>query len=90
MDRLEESDRGPLPWTESVAFVEELLGPMARPPHVLAVGWRVGDVAIWDNRTTQHSVTPTHRNGVDLGYAALAQTRLMTRTAMQPSWLPAV
>ena len=90
LDHLEELGHGPLSWTESVAFVEALLGPAARPPHLLAVGWRPGDVAVWDNRTTQHSVTPTHCNGADPGYAALAETRLMTRTAMQPSWLPTV
>ena len=90
LDHLEERGHGPLSRAESVAFVEELLGPAARPPHLLAVGWRPGDVAVWDNRTTQHSVTPTHRNGTDPGYATLAETRLMTRTAMQPSWVPTV
>lgn len=78
----------PLSWNESVRFIESLLAPAARPPHLLALGWEPGDVAIWDNRTTQHSVTPTHSNCGDPGYAALGERRLMTRTAMQPSWLP--
>ena len=42
-----------LEWKESIDFVEQLLAPAARPPHVLAVGWQPGDVCIWDNRTTQ-------------------------------------
>ena len=81
-----------LSWKESIDFVEQLLAPAARPPHVLAVGWRPGDVCIWDNRTTQHSVTPSHLSTKgDKGYAALPnQRRLMTRTAMQPEdWVPA-
>ena len=88
LDHLHESGHGALTWGESMAFVEALLAPAAKPPNMLAVAWEPGDVAVWDNRSTQHSVTPTHRNGADDGYAALKQRRLMTRTAMQPSWLP--
>ena len=55
---------------------------------MLALGWRPGDVALFDNRCVQHSVTPTHSNGVDACYAALGERRLLTRTAMQPDWLP--
>ena len=62
-----------------------------RPENVLALGWEDGDVALFDNRCTQHSVTPTHRaGGGEPGYAALGEERLMTRCAMQPAWVPAV
>lgn len=88
LDCLEEEGVGALAREASLAFIEELLAPAARPPHVLAVPWEPGDVLIFDNRCLQHSVTPTSRNGEDPGYAALGERRLMTRTAMQPSWIP--
>ena len=37
-----------------------------------------GDVVLWANLETQHSVTPTD------AYAVGGMRRLMTRTAMQP------
>ena len=67
-------------------FLEALLAPAARPPNVAVVGWRAGDVLLFDNLATQHSVTPSHRCGDDAGYAAIpGERRLMTRTAMQPT-----
>lgn len=90
LDHLEEAGRGALSWQDSVAFVEALLGRGAKPPHLLPLEWRRGDLVIWDNRTTQHSVTPSHGHGGVVGYAAKGLTRLMTRTAMQPSWVPSV
>ena len=71
LDHLHESGNGALPWQQSVDFVESLLAPAAKPPRMLAVEWQPGDCAIWDNRTTQHSVTPTHRNNQDEGYSVL-------------------
>eukprot|EP00931_Biecheleriopsis_adriatica_P074309 TRINITY_DN48397_c0_g1_i1.p1 TRINITY_DN48397_c0_g1~~TRINITY_DN48397_c0_g1_i1.p1 ORF type:complete len:423 (+),score=40.13 TRINITY_DN48397_c0_g1_i1:158-1426(+) len=90
LDHLEEEGRGALTWEESVSFIENLLAPAARPLHMIAYQWRPGDVVVFDNRCLQHSVTPTHRHGDDIGYVALGQRRLMTRTAMQPTWLPSV
>eukprot|EP00746_Dinoflagellata_sp_MGD_P150604 gnl/MRDRNA2_/MRDRNA2_82437_c0_seq2.p1 gnl/MRDRNA2_/MRDRNA2_82437_c0~~gnl/MRDRNA2_/MRDRNA2_82437_c0_seq2.p1 ORF type:complete len:268 (+),score=36.04 gnl/MRDRNA2_/MRDRNA2_82437_c0_seq2:50-805(+) len=90
LDHLEEQGRGALSWEESMAFIEQLLAPAARPPHLLAFEWKPGDVVVWDNRCTQHSSTPTHRNGADAGYIILGERRRMTRTFMQPSWLPTV
>lgn len=90
LDHLRDDACVELSWKDSMDFVEALLGPAARPPHLLALAWQPGDVAIWDNRCLQHSVPPSHRNGTggDLGYVTLGERRLMTRTAMQPSWLP--
>lgn len=69
----------PLPWADSQALLEELLAPAARPPHLLLVDWRAGDVVLFDNLQTQHSVTPT------AAYSVKGARRLMTRTAMQPA-----
>ena len=87
-ERLSDGTTAAVPWEEAMDLIEALLAPAARPPHVLALGWRRGDVALFDNRCVQHSVTPTHSNGADPCYAALGETRLLTRTAMHPSWLP--
>eukprot|EP00037_Helgoeca_nana_P022242 m.226496 g.226496 ORF g.226496 m.226496 type:complete len:495 (-) comp25932_c0_seq1:700-2184(-) len=87
LDHLEENGVV-LAWRESAAFVDALLGPTAKPPYLLALEWAPGDLAIWDNRTTQHSVTPSHGCGDTTGYAVLGGRRLMTRTAMQPDWTP--
>jgi hypothetical protein len=87
LDHLEEKGVV-LTWRESAAFVDALLGPTAKPPYLLALEWAPGDLAIWDNRTTQHSVTPSHGCGETTGYAVLGGRRLMTRTAMQPDWTP--
>lgn len=62
MDHLVEEGKGPLSWEDSIAFVESLLGPVATGRSVLALNWRDGDVALWDNRQTLHSVTPSHDN----------------------------
>lgn len=72
----------PLSWAESQLIIEELLAPAAAPRHRLRVDWRAGDVVLWDNLATQHSVTPTD------AYSRPGLRRLMTRTAMQPG--PAV
>ena len=77
--------RVPLSWADSQAFLEALLAPAARPPHLLVLAWQPGDVVLFDNLSTMHSVTPTHAYGGVKGYAAVeCERRLMTRTAMQP------
>ena len=60
-------------------FIETLLRPAAKPPHVAKVDWRPGDVIVFDNLMTQHSVTPT-----DAYTTVKGVRRLMTRTAYQP------
>ena len=90
LHHLEEPGRGALSWAESMEFLEGLLAPACRPPHVLALDWRPGDYAIWDNRTVIHLVTATRFNKEtgEPGYAALEERRLMTRTEMQSTWVP--
>jgi len=84
LDHLEEAGVA-LSWADSQAFLETLLAPAARPPHLLAVDWRAGDLVLFDNLATMHSVTPTHDCGDSPGYASVeGERRLMTRTAMQP------
>ena len=82
LDHLEEADGEggwrALSWADSQSFLEELLAPAARPPHVQMIDWRPGDFVIFDNLATQHSVTPTN------AYTASGHRRLMTRTALQP------
>ena len=68
-----------LSWEESMDFIETLLRPAAKPPHVAKVDWRPGDVIVFDNLMTQHSVTPT-----DTYTTVKGVRRLMTRTAYQP------
>ena len=85
LDRLEErvgdaSEWTALEWADSQAFLEQLLAPAARPPHLLHVDWAPGDVVLFDNLQTQHSVTPTDAYATTKG-----ARRLMTRTAMQPA-----
>ena len=69
----------PIDWEASQALLERLLAPAAKPPHLQVIEWRPGDVVIWANLQTQHSVTPTN------AYSIPGQRRLMTRTAMQPT-----
>merc|ERR1719316_1116276 len=89
VDYLEE-DGKPLPWKESMRIIEALLSPGATPPNVIAYPWQPGDMVLWDNRSTMHSTTPTHRNqeGSDQLYVALGERRLMYRTEMQATWTP--
>ena len=85
LDHLEEWDGielewQPLSWEESQAFIEALLAPAARPPHLRLIEWLPGDVLFFDNLQMQHSVTPTDAYA---GGGSFAR-RLMTRTAYQP------
>ena len=79
LDHLEEWGRDgwvALPWEASQELLEALLAPAASPPHLLSIDWRPGDLVVFDNLQTQHSVTPTD------AYTKKGMRRLMTRTAM--------
>ena len=67
-----------LSWTQSMEFIETLLGPAAAQ-NVVEVDWKPGDMVVFDNMRLMHSVTPTGAYDNTRG-----QRRLMTRTAMQP------
>lgn len=69
-----------LSWASSQAFLEMLLAPATTAERILLVDWRPGDVVLFDNLLTQHSVTPTDAYSGDV-----RQRRRMTRTAMQPT-----
>lgn len=88
LDYLVEDGRTPLSWSESMAFLEALLLPATA--NVLSLNWKPGDVAFFDNRSLQHSVTPTQVN-IDgsPAYVARGELRLMTRAHLEPkSWAP--
>ena len=75
----ERAEWQPLSYEASQAFLETLLSEAAAPPHLALVDWKPGDVVVFDNVQTQHSVTPTD------AYATVdGMRRLMTRTALQP------
>ena len=83
LDHLEEvcpisGEWTPLSWQESNAFLEALLRPASQK--LLAVDWRPGDLCLWDNMRTLHSVTP--RDAYELVPKA---RRVMTRTSMRPA-----
>jgi taurine dioxygenase len=47
-----------LPLDESEALLDELWAHASRPEFAYAHRWRVGDVLMWDNRTTLHRRGP--------------------------------
>ena len=62
-----------MPRDESEALLDELWAQAARPEHAYAHHWAVGDVLMWDNRTTMHRRDPFD----------LAARRLMYRTQVK-------
>ena len=67
-----------LPRDESDALLDELWAHAARPEHAFAHSWRVGDVLMWDNRTTVHRRDPFDS----------AARRLMYRTQIKGKLKP--
>ena len=47
-----------MPLDESERLLDELWAHAARPEHAFAHRWRIGDVLMWDNRTTLHRRDP--------------------------------
>ena len=47
-----------MPLAESEALLDELWAHAARPEFAFAHRWRIGDVLMWDNRTTMHRRDP--------------------------------
>lgn len=62
-----------LPLDESEALLDELWAHATRPEHVYAHRWRVGDLLLWDNRSTMHRRDPFDPNA----------RRLMLRTQIK-------
>jgi len=50
---------------DAMTLIRELCDHISRPENVYSHSWRVGDVLVWDNYSTQHKVTfnfgPEHR-----------------------------
>ncbi len=67
-----------MPRDESEALLDELWKHAARPEHAFAHHWRIGDVLMWDNRTTMHRRDP---------FDAAAR-RLMYRTQIKGKLKP--
>lgn len=81
---------------DSLDFIERLLAPAAKPESVLSWSWTPGDLCFFDNRSVQHSVTPT-KSHPPCGKAAYAATddvddaslaRLLTRAHLDCDWCP--
>ena len=62
-----------MPLAESEALLDELWAHAARPEFAFAHRWRIGDVLMWDNRTTMHRRDPFDA----------ASRRIMHRTQMK-------
>eukprot|EP00746_Dinoflagellata_sp_MGD_P036675 gnl/MRDRNA2_/MRDRNA2_188069_c0_seq1.p1 gnl/MRDRNA2_/MRDRNA2_188069_c0~~gnl/MRDRNA2_/MRDRNA2_188069_c0_seq1.p1 ORF type:complete len:370 (+),score=56.27 gnl/MRDRNA2_/MRDRNA2_188069_c0_seq1:70-1110(+) len=87
LDYLEE-DGQPLTWQDSMQFLEQLLGPAARPPNVYAHTWEPGSMVVWDNRVMHHTGPPYwEHNGVPM-YHQRGQRRVFAHTRLISSWTP--
>lgn len=67
-----------MPRDESEALLDDLWAHAAKPEHAFAHRWRVGDVLMWDNRTTMHRRDPFDS----------AARRLMYRTQIKGKLKP--
>ncbi len=76
---------------ESEPFLRFLLAHATAAENVYRHRWRVGDVVVWDNRSTMHKVVPDHDENVEPG--APGKVRRMSRVTLGglPSgrpWVP--
>jgi len=63
---------------ESEALLDELWAHAAKPEHLYEHRWRVGDLVLWDNRSTMHRRDPFDN----------AARRVMHRTQIKGKWKP--
>jgi taurine dioxygenase len=63
---------------ESEALLDKLWEHAARPEHTYEHRWRVGDLLLWDNRSTMHRRDPFDANA----------RRVMHRTQIKGKWQP--
>ena len=68
-----------LPLDESEALLDELWAHATRPEHSFAHRWQIGDVLMWDNRTTLHRRDPFDASARRLMY----RTQIKGRAAPQ-------
>ncbi len=74
-----------MPRDESEALLDELWAHAARPEHAFAHRWRVGDVLMWDNRTTMHRRDPVRRGRAapDVPHADQRQDKAAARAVVR-------
>ena len=70
---------GGVPHEEGKRLHRELIEWATQPRFVYAHSWQVGDVVMWDNRTTMHSVRPYDHN----------KRRVLQRTELVGTEIPA-
>ena len=63
---------------DSDALLDQLWAYATRPEFVYAHQWRVGDLLVWDNRSTMHRRDPFDTN----------TRRVMHRTQIKGKWMP--
>ena len=71
-----------LPLAESEALLDELWAHVARPEHAYAHRWRIGDVLMWDNRTTMHRRDPFDSAARRLMYRTQIKGRVRPQRAL--------
>jgi taurine dioxygenase len=63
---------------ESDALLDALWAHVSRPEHLYEHRWRIGDLLLWDNRSTMHRRDPFDN----------AKRRVMHRTQIKGKWRP--
>lgn len=72
-------------WEKSQATIAEMIAPACRPPHIYCHCWRPGDLVVWDNFCSLHTITPYEGKA---GYKTAGGTRLMHRLSIGGQWNP--
>jgi alpha-ketoglutarate-dependent 2,4-dichlorophenoxyacetate dioxygenase len=69
-----------MPIEEGQALLRELIEFATQPRFVYRHKWRIGDLVIWDNRSTMHRATPFEATGHvrDMRRTTIIDTRIET------------
>lgn len=68
-----------LPEAESEALIEQLFSYLYAAENVVEHHWRIGDVAIWDNRATQHA----RQDVAEVGMRTLRRVSIARRSFLE-------
>ncbi len=71
-----------LPLAESEALLDALWAHVEKPEHAFAHHWRVGDVLMWDNRTTLHRRDPFDASARRLMYRTQIKGKVAPQRAL--------
>ena len=83
MEALRNRDDGTVySWEESEAIVAEMLAGATQPEHVYCHNWTAGDLVVWDNFTSFHTITPYD------DYKEAEEPRLMHRISLTGDFQP--